>query len=260
MPTLQELKNKVEKRISDYIQFDVNEIFKVSDYITIYGGAVRDSIADKDINDVDILCMPDSAKKLKDFLLKYDYTPLDLYDEDALNMYHGISLISEPWTLINNNKRIIQIIRPRFYTNKMSTYTQEYINAYYNLIKNVDFSCCGVFFEYDGNETILKESCKNGISHCLAKTFETNEWATLYNHNRTLFREHKLESRGWYNLKNKNGWYENEYNRVERALKIIQLEFNQKNKNEDYKIWSEEEYIDRIKYKKQQEENSSLPF
>jgi len=45
MITLKDLTEKVKKGISDYIGFNVQEIFDQSDYITIYGGAVRDSIA-----------------------------------------------------------------------------------------------------------------------------------------------------------------------------------------------------------------------
>jgi len=156
MIILKDLQNKVEKRISDYIEFDVKELFEVSDYITIYGGAVRDSLADLEIHDIDILCMPDSANKLKKYLKKYNYISLDLYDPDSLNMYHGISLIAEPWTLMNDNKKIIQIIRPRWKgqinpnTHKMNG--DGYQQAYHDLIKNVDISCCGVFLEYRNNE------------------------------------------------------------------------------------------------------------
>lgn len=252
MKNIQQLKEKVKDRISEYLEFDVNEIFNVADYITIYGGAVRDSIAGMEINDVDILCMPDSAKKLKDYILKYNYTPIELYDEDAINMYRGISVISEPWTFINYNKKIIQIIRPRFYINKMSNYSKEYIESYTNLIKNVDFSCCGVFLEKCNDELELKESCKNGIIHCLSKSYEINHWATLYNSNRAAFREHKLSSRGWFNIdENHYPWNQKEIKNKERSLKIINLEFNLDQK---YKIWTEEEYKNRKK------PENDLPF
>lgn len=41
MYTLSDLTSKVVNSISEYIEFDVNEIFNCSDFITIYGGAVR---------------------------------------------------------------------------------------------------------------------------------------------------------------------------------------------------------------------------
>lgn len=40
-----EIEDCVKLNISEYIGFDVRELFSQSDYITIYGGAVRDSIA-----------------------------------------------------------------------------------------------------------------------------------------------------------------------------------------------------------------------
>jgi hypothetical protein len=253
MLTLKDLQNKIEKRISDYIEFDVRELFNVSDYITIYGGAVRDSLADLEIHDIDILCMPDSAHKLREFLKdKYNYQILDLYDQDTLNMYHGISLISEPWTLMNDSKKIIQIIRPRWKgyidPNNHKMNGEGYQQAYRDLIKNVDLSCCGVFLEKD-KEIRLREACKNAITHCLSKVYEVNEWSGLYNKDRTLYREHKLSSRGWEDLnskldifqpyKNTNIWWK----KKEREMKINSLGFEPEY---DYKIWTEDEYLSKI--------------
>ena len=246
MLTLQELTKQIEKKISDYIEFDVNEIFNLSDYITIYGGAVRDSIAGLEIHDIDILCMPTSAQKLLFFLREQrGYDSLDLYDPDSLNMYHGLSLISDPWTLMNKNRKIIQIIRPRYYGTLGKSTEEEYRDAYVNLLKNVDLSCCGVFLEHtdprlESKKLMLKESCKNGIVHCLSKTFQINEWAKLYTPDRTAFRDQKLSSRGWYNIGSKPFFRtEKDFIRSERRLKIATLEFKIE---EDYKIWTEEEY------------------
>ena len=193
MITLESLTNKITKRISDYVEFDVQEIFNQSDYITIYGGAVRDSIANLDIHDVDILCMSDSAHKLRQYIEnEQGYELLDLYDQDSLNMYKGISQILEPWTFMNKNRRIIQIIRPSGYI--QNTYQKDldsaYIDSYTKLLKNVDISACGVFIELK-DKIMLKESCKNAILHCLSKTFEINKWSSLYNSERTTFREYK---------------------------------------------------------------------
>lgn len=262
--TLRELQNKVEKNISKYIEFDVNELFEVSDYITIYGGAVRDSIADMDIHDVDILCMPQSAGKLLNFLqTKYNYEMLDLVKQDTLNMYKGISVIAEPWTLMNDHKKIIQIIRPRYDGAPRITrdeHLTRYQIAYYNLIKNVDISCCGVFLENLDKTVKLREACKNGIINCLTKTFEINEWSILYNSNRTLFREHKLTSRGWKNI---NKFYDAPWNngeqeslKIKRKMKVLSLEFKPEY---DFKIWSELEYMNHVK-EKEKVDNSIYPF
>lgn len=248
MFTLKDLQIKVEKRISDYIEFDVKKVFEQSDYITIYGGAVRDGLANLEIHDIDILCMPNSANKLRDFLRTQGYDPLDLYDPDTIDMYRGITLISEPWTLMNKNKKIIQIIRPRwngqmFNPNKpkdINTNTKQYQLAYYYLIKNVDISCCGVFLENHDREIRLREACKNAILNCLSQTYEINEWSKLYNSTRTSMREYKLSSRGWYNIR--TGRNDKMFKNKERLYKICSLEFKPEY---DYKIWTEEEYLNK---------------
>ena len=248
MINLKNLTNKISKRISDYIEFDVIELFEQSDFISIYGGAVRDSIADLDIHDVDILCMPKSAQKLKEFITKkYDYKQIDLYDIDSLNMYRDITVISEPWTFINKNKKIIQIIRPRFFSGHKPNYNSisDYKNAYINLIKNVDISCCGVFIENKNNKILLKESCKNAIIHCLTKTFEINDWSTQYNKNRTNIRKYKLEDKGWMNISKLGFMFiddneEKKYLQKEREMKLISLNFKPEY---DYIIWKESDYV-----------------
>lgn len=253
---LEELKNKVIKRLTEYLEFDVKEIFNLSDYITIYGGAIRDSIAEMEINDVDILCMPKSAIELQKFIEKHDYKKIELYDQDALNMYKGIRLIAEPLTFINNNRKVIQIIRPAF-----KKRVEDYISSHISLIKNVDLSCCGVFLEFNGKELVLKEACKNAIVHSLAKVYEINKWAKLFNNDRTSFRDHKLTSRGWTNL-NTNYFYGD--NKIKRKLKLIQLDFKPEFNDKYYKVWYEDEYIgrDHKNYDDpfRDEEDDDLPF
>ena len=245
---LEEITNNITKKITEYIEFDIKELFNQSDCITIYGGAVRDSIAELEIHDIDILCMPKSSEKLRNFLIDYkNYKILDFYDIDTLNMYKGISIIQNPWTLINKNNKIIQIIRPKFGDARFQNADELYKTAYYSLIKNVDLSCCGVFIEKKNNIISLKESCKNSIVQCISKTFEINKWATLYNSDRTNFREDKLIRRGWINL-NPDIYYSasNKIKRnkiklkYQRMMKIILLELEFEY---DYKIWTDEEYI-----------------
>ena len=244
MFNLKDLEVKVIKRISDYIGFDVNEIFNVSDQIVIFGGSVRDSLAGLEIHDIDILCMSESAHKLREFLTQYNYVHVDLYDQDSLNMYKGISLISEPWTLMNSDRKIIQIIRPAAYKTM-----SEYSTAYKNLIKNVDISCCGVFLEKTENGIQLKEACKDAIVHSLSKIYEVNKHFKMYSQDRTMHRTNKLNNRGWislYRLMTKTsdllssfGLKSSDILKYNRLHKLNTLEFKPER---DYKIWTEEEY------------------
>ena len=143
---------------------------------------------------------------------------------------------------MNKNRRIIQIIRPTFYStpSKKINMEYEYTNSYLNLIKNVDLSCCGVFIELKNDKISLKESCKNGIIHCLSKTFEVNNWSQLYNPDRTTTRSIKLNNRGWKNLSTYT--LEKDLLIVNRSMKLNNIEFNPEY---DYKIWTEEEYKNR---------------
>jgi hypothetical protein len=253
---LEELKDKVVKNISEYLEFDVNEIFELSNYIAIYGGAVRDSIAEMEINDVDILCMPNSAIDLSKYINEKDYKKVELYDQDTLNMYKGIRIISEPLTFLNKNRKVIQIIKPSF----RST-IEDYNKAYIDLIKNVDISCCGVFLEHNGKELVLKESCKNAIVSCMSKVYEVNKWSRLYNRERTDFRCHKLDKRGWFNLNNDHFTDNLALKKVNRRLKISQLNFTPEVKDKYYKVWFDHEYDDRKTYRERSYDyDDNLPF
>lgn len=274
MITLKNLTEKIENRISEYIEFDVKDIFKNGDQIAIYGGAVRDSLADLEIHDVDIICMPYSAVTLSKFLKSKKYQPLDLVDVDSFEMYKGISLINEPWTYMNNNKKIIQIIRP------VGSISKGIPITCYNLLKEVDISSCGVFLEAknaslfnvnkrynkernffindleedrtreDIPELILKESCRDAIVHCLSKVYEVNECSRMYSVNRLARREHKLQSRGWTNYNHNDLWSVLSDTTVTQHRKIKMYNLNFKPEY-DYKIWTTYEYEekDRLKYK-----------
>lgn len=251
--TLKELTEKVTKRISEYLGFDIIELFATSDYITIYGGAVRDSLADKEINDIDILCMIDSGIATVNFIKNKGFDKLDLYDIDAIRMYSQLTMISEPWTYIND-KKIVQIIRPRYRFG-----VSDYVENYTNILKNVDFSCCGVFLELKDGEIRLKESCRNAIVHCLTKTYEKNTWAKLYESNRATIREDKLKRNGWKNIDVRSDPFiyidEVPGIKLERLLKITSLEFRPEY---SYKIWTSDEYKER---KKEKDDNyCDLPF
>ena len=59
---------KINDRLNEYLEFD-NSILFFDPLIRIFGGAIRDSIADEKINDVDILCGAQSIRRLE-FILE----------------------------------------------------------------------------------------------------------------------------------------------------------------------------------------------
>lgn len=184
---------KIKKRIDDYIEFDSDLLFN-GDLIRIFGGAIRDSISDGDINDIDILVGSISIKHVELILEKNGYK----YRDDLINKYHNsiykdIRIINEPHTWIKGSK-IIQLIRP-VPTRQLPIvdYKEYHYKVDFNrILSNVDISCCGV--SYDGK---LYENYDNAINHCLSKHFFVNKQTLMYSVERSNQRVNKLLNRGW---------------------------------------------------------------
>lgn len=186
-----DLNKKIKNSIDSYLEFDSDLLFNKQLTITIFGGAVRDSISGDEINDIDILCGPNSRVYLENTLKENGYKYIEsLQPKDISNLYSDIHIICEPHTWIKNAK-IIQIIRPRI---SEITATQ-YENEFNQLISNVDISCCSL--SYNGN---FKEHYKNALIHCLNKVYYVNPYAKMYSHSRIEHRIHKFDSRGWTKL------------------------------------------------------------
>jgi hypothetical protein len=205
--------------ISTYLEdceLTVDEIFSPDDYIAIFGGAVRDSLANKEIYDIDILCLPDSALKLSKLIIKKGFKRVDLYDQFQLEQYKQIHAISEPWTFIKKSK-IIQIIKP---TASYKGTIGEYIDAFYSLLSDVDISSCGVFLEKDRDLVIrLKESHPDAITHCRSHVYEVLVNNRMYGKHRTDIRCYKLSNRDWVDLKFKDVDI-----KIERRMKLYGLQ------------------------------------
>ena len=136
--------DRIKQKLSEYLEFDSDKLFKNKyNLIRVFGGAIRDIIADLPINDVDILCGSKAFKFVEFILENNGYTYFDsLNGKNLQEMYKDIHVINEPHTWIKGTK-IVQVIRP---TNISSNLTYE--ESFNNLIANVDLSCCGV--SYDG--------------------------------------------------------------------------------------------------------------
>jgi len=194
-------------KISEYLDIDgcdltLDKIFEAGDYITIFGGAVRDSLAGKDIHDIDIMCLPNSAILLSKLLTEKGFIKVDLYDKMQLSMYNEIRCISEPWTFIRDSK-IIQIIKPAggLLSPSGNATLGSLIDSYYALLSDIDISACGVFIERDRDGIAkLKESHPHAITHCRSVVFETLKNNRMFGKHRTDMRAFKLSDRGWKNI------------------------------------------------------------
>ena len=191
---------KINKRLNDYLEFDNNELY-IDPLVRIFGGAVRDSIADQDIHDVDILCGAKSIPLVEAVLSKNGYRFIEkITTIDMVNLYSNINVISEPRTWMKDDK-IVQLIRPRMIISILTKgidkdsvyYEDRYIENFKTLIQNVDLSCCGVSFA----NNVLYQNYDGAILHCINKIFVQNKSARMYSYDRCNSRTYKMESRGW---------------------------------------------------------------
>jgi hypothetical protein len=199
------MKEMIKNKLDEYLEFDSDILFKNKyNLVRVFGGAIRDSIANQPINDVDILCGAKALKEIE-FLLEnkgYHYMEM-LNGKDLQEMYSEIHIINEPHTWVKG-KKIVQLIRPVVFNRDFSNskYIDKsssiYEQGFKDLISNVDFSCCGV--SYDGDE--VYEDYPNAILHAQSKVFSVNTFAKMYSHKRAQHRKVKLQNRGWKEIEN----------------------------------------------------------
>jgi hypothetical protein len=183
----------IHDRISSYLRFNVDDLLDETD-AAIFGGAVRDSIADLEIHDIDIMALPKSASKIEQFLLQSKFTKLLTGTIDIVNLYCDIKIINLPITFVRDNS-IVQIIRPVI--PMQINDVKELFNKY---LANVDISACGV--AYTAGQLI--ETSDNAILHCKNREFVTLIENMFYRKNRIQHRVAKLLDRGWKQLKDKD--------------------------------------------------------
>lgn len=199
--------DKIRQSLNEYLEFDSDELFKSKfNLVRIFGGAIRDILAEQPINDVDILCGSKALRYIESVLEQNGYQYMEMLNgKDLQEMYSEIHIINEPHTWIKG-KKIVQLIRPSLSNWKADSSLYE--EGFRDLISNVDLSCCGV--SYDGEN--LYEDYPNAIVHCQSKVYSVNKSAKMYCERRINHRIHKLKDRGWKEIENKSD--------INRELKI----------------------------------------
>ena len=190
--------DKIRQSLSDYLEFDSDELFKSKfNLVRIFGGAIRDILAEQPINDVDILCGSKALRYIESVLDQNGYQYMEMLNgKDLQEMYSEIHIINEPHTWVKG-KKIVQLIRPSL--SNWKTDSSLYEEGFRDLISNVDLSCCGV--SYDGEN--LYEDYQNAIVHCQSKVYSVNKSAKMYSERRINHRIHKLKDRGWEEIESK---------------------------------------------------------
>jgi len=225
---------KINEKLSEYCGFDVDLIFNNTDFLVVFGGAIRDIIQGIDvdkINDIDILCLPASKNVAIVVLLENGYSENGFIKKNLHSIYKDIRYIFEPRTFFKGSK-VIQLItpssvfRPRNlyqhikngsgFRDKSKKLYDDMTIPYYDLLSNVDISSSGTFFD---GET-LYESIDDSIIHCQRRVYRVNDKALMYNYARTMGRVEKLKSHGWNDIDNTIA---NGDMALERILKLHKL-------------------------------------
>lgn len=195
------LEDKIKQRLTNYLGFNYDEIINEKiDYAYIFGGAIRDIIAGHKINDIDILCLPESKRKVIDVIKKNGYIQTDLISKDTLEMYSKVRNIFEPFNyikIIDNELRTIQLITPT--TKYASNEESDIITNFHYILGQVDMSNCAVHFSHFFG---LRESYLGAVNHCKHHVFEILD--TKMKTDRFELRYRKFINRGWQELNDKN--------------------------------------------------------
>lgn len=211
------LGDKVRERLDQYLEFDSDELFPIGGLVRVFGGAVRDSIAEKEIHDVDILCGSLAHHYVENILEKNGYSFVEsLTPKDLSSIYNDIKIINEPHCWVKGDS-IVQLIRPA--TSMMKKNDSYYEQSFKELIRNVDISCCGV--SYDGEK--VYENYLNAVSHCRSGIYIVNENAKMYSKKRIQFRRIKLNDRGWVEIEDNT--QENRDVKIDKILNSYNLDF-----------------------------------
>src|ERR1035437_4229993 len=126
--------NKIRNRLTEYLGFNSDELFKCGTLVRVFGGAVRDSICGDKIHDIDILCGSKSIYELNQLLKSQGYIYMEsLTPKDLSNIYKDIKTINEPHSWVKRDK-IVQVIRP---TTGHNFSQKDYTQTYKELISNV---------------------------------------------------------------------------------------------------------------------------
>lgn len=164
------------------------------DYV-IYGGYVRDLIAKKHnpnfkigFQDVDIILLPNSFRKLIDSMKKHGY---ELGGNDhACKVYKHWGAVSHVYTLEKDNELRIQIVSPNPFAEKPTK--EKLRDVMLAPVKAADLRCCAVAISPNGK---LLELLTGAYKDCIdMKLIESPLAAHKYNLKDRL---EKLKKRGW---------------------------------------------------------------
>lgn len=185
----------IQKSLKEYLGEEPAElIFLPNTDPVIFGGAIRDTIAGQKIQDVDVLCGPESFAVIGAKLIENKYTckPLDQTDYNR-RLFGLVRFVKGEST--------IDLIRLR-----MNDITDDPItpisvkHAVIRMLQNVDIRACGVGYS---TRSGLLEFIEGAVNDCLVQQIVEQPDAALHLPGRVVDRIKKLQERGWYIHKHK---------------------------------------------------------
>lgn len=199
------LNKSIIEKLSEYCQSSIQEILKGSDGF-VFGGAVRDCIANQPIHDVDILCFSRSYNIIAQNLIHCGFERVRTTSEFAAmyNAHRGI--FKPPITFAKYDKsqkqrRYVQLISPSLWylfesynKSREEISDEEVFQKLLHFAANVDLSCCGGIF---GSFHNIIEVVDGAYSDCENHTFRVMRDAILHHQDRINLRIKKLIDRGW---------------------------------------------------------------
>jgi len=206
-----DIAQEIATKISDYLGFDVNSLIDNTDSV-IFGGATRDALAGLDIHDVDIMALPQACQVLSNRLIDRGFRRIYCYTPDIASLYIGMSLINEPLTFINNDDKLVQLIRPRVRFDTSDNYLIiDPLTQLRTCLSSVDMSSSGVTYStnvivsrfWSGMQgectdwSRVAEVCADAIEHCRHRQFKVLPDNAFHQKNRINHRIAKLTDRGW---------------------------------------------------------------
>lgn len=187
------LSKAVFDALRKYLKADPNEIiFLPNTDPVIFGGAVRDTIAGLEINDVDVICGSITCMAIGDKLISKGFVTVTLDPDEYKNRLFGLTRFK-----LDNTQ--IDLISPARFVKTASDTTAVKLTMI-QTIQNVDIRACAV--GYSTRSGIL-EFIEGAVQDCLLQQIVEQPDAQLHLPGRAEERIAKLIKRGWENTATK---------------------------------------------------------
>lgn len=170
-------------------------ITMLEDDCIIYGGALRDLLAYKEIGgDLDIIVpLHNYFTVVNNFMNSSKWIEKEQFQ--LKNLGYSNSIIGYIHTFINIDEETVQLMSPNKQS-KYNTIIQKFDKESLKIVEQVDIKCCGIMSNIYGN---VYEIISGAYKDCITKELNLNEGIEINSKKQLEERIKKLERRGWKN-------------------------------------------------------------